>query len=59
MTTEHQTSTTMFSGVRRKSSWGFHSVACDGYLYLVCAFCDVTIWPPTHVSKPTLWRCLL
>jgi len=23
---------------------GFHSVADDGHLYLVCAVCDITIW---------------
>jgi len=31
------------SGVRRKFSWGVHSVAYGGHLYLVCAVCDVTI----------------
>ena len=30
------------SGVRRKSSWGDHSVAYGGHLYLACAVCDVT-----------------
>jgi len=29
----------------------FHSVACGGHLYLVCAVCDVTIWRHIHVSK--------
>jgi len=27
----------------QKFSWGFHSVACGGHLYLVCGVCDVTI----------------
>jgi len=31
------------SGVRRKLSWGVHSMADGGHLYLVCAVCDVTI----------------
>jgi len=32
------------SGVRRKFSWGgFGSGSDGGYLYLVCAVCDVTI----------------
>jgi len=47
------------SGVRRKFSWGFHSVAYGGHLYLVCAVCDVTIWRHIRVSKPTFWRSLL
>jgi len=48
------------SGVRRKFSWrGVHSVAYDGHLYLVCAFCDVTIWRHSHISKRTFWRRLL
>jgi len=40
------------SGVRRKFSWGFHSVAHGGHLHVVCAVCDVTIWCHIHVSKP-------
>ena len=47
------------SGVRRKFSWGFHSVAYGGYLYFVCVVCDVTIWCRIHVSKPTFWRRFL
>ena len=43
----------VYSGVRRKFSWGFHSVAYGGRLYLVCAVCDVTIRRHIHVSKPT------
>jgi len=35
--------TTVSSGVSRKFSWGVHSVAYGGHLYLVCAVCDVTI----------------
>jgi len=31
------------SDVRRKFSWGLHSVAYGGHLYLVCAVFDVTI----------------
>ena len=37
----------------------FHSVAYGGYLYLVCAVCDVTIWRHIYVSKPKFWRSLL
>jgi len=34
----------MFSGVRRKFSWGgFHSLTYGGHFYLVNAVCDVTI----------------
>jgi len=48
------------SGVRRKFSWGgFGSRSYDGYLYLVCAVCDVTTWRHFHVSKPRFWRSLL
>jgi len=48
------------SGVRRKFSWwGFGSRSYGGYLYLVCAVCDVTIWRHFHVSKPTFRRSLL
>jgi len=36
-----------------------HSVAYGGYLYLVCAVCDVTIWRHTHVYNPTFSRNLL
>jgi len=43
------------SCVRRKFSWGVHSVAYGDHLYLVCAICDVTIWRHVHVSKPTFW----
>jgi len=33
-----------YSGVRRKFSWGwFGSRSYGGYLFLVCAVCDVTI----------------
>ena len=35
---------------------GFGSRSYGGYLFLVCAVCDVTIW---RVSKPTFWRSLL
>jgi len=38
---------------------GFHSVAYGGYLYLVCAVCDVTIWRHMHVSKQTFSLNLL
>jgi len=48
-----------YSGVRRKFSWGVHSVACGAYLLVVCGVCDVTIWRHIHVSKPTFWRSLL
>ena len=44
------------SAVRTKFSCGVHSVAYGGYLYLLCAVCDVTIWRHIHVSKPTFWR---
>jgi len=48
------------SGVHRKFLWVvFHSLACGGHLYLVCARCDVTNWRHIHVSKPTFWRTLL
>jgi len=48
------------SGVRRNFSWGgVDSVAYGGHLYLVCAFCYVTIWRHSHISKPTFWRGLL
>jgi len=47
------------SDVRRKFSWGVHSVAYDGHLYLVCAVCHVAIWCHNHVSKSTFWRSLL
>jgi len=55
-----QNVTDRVSGVRRKFSWGgVHSLANGGgYLYLVCAVCDVTIWRHIHVSKPTFWRSL-
>jgi len=33
---------------------GFHSVADDGHLYLVCAVCYVTIWRHIHVFKRSL-----
>jgi len=49
----------VYSGVRRKFSWGFHSVACGVHLYLVYAVSDVTIWRHIYVSKPTFWRSLL
>jgi len=39
------------SGVRRKFSWGFHSVVHGGHFYLVCAVCDVTTWRHIHVFK--------
>jgi len=42
MTTDHT------SGVRRKFSWGVHSVAYGGYLYLVCAVCEVTVMFPNQ-----------
>jgi len=42
------------SGVRRKFSWGVHSVAYGGHLHLVCALCDVTIWSHIHVFKRSL-----
>ena len=32
-----------YSCLRRKFSWGFHSVAYGGHFHLVCALCDVTI----------------
>jgi len=38
---------------------GFHSVAYDCHLYLVCAVGDVAISLHIHVSKPTFWRSLL
>jgi len=44
------------SGVRRKFTWGVHSVACGGHLYLVCAVRDVTVWRHIHVSKSTFCR---
>jgi len=44
---------------RTKCSWGVHSVAYGGYLYLACAVCDVTIWRNIDVSKPTFWPSLL
>jgi len=47
------------SSVRRKFSWGFHSVAYGGHFYFVSAVCDVTIKRHIHVSKPTFWRILL
>jgi len=48
------------SGVHRKFSWlALHSVPYGGYLYLVCAVCDVTIWRHIPVSKPTFWRSSL
>jgi len=31
------------TGVRRKFSWGFHSVAYGGNLFVVCGLCVVTI----------------
>jgi len=30
-------------GVRRKFSWGVHSVVYGGHVYLVSAICDVTL----------------
>ena len=51
--------TPAISSVQRKFSWGVHSVAYGGHLYLVCAVCDSTIWRDIHVSKPTFWRSLL
>ena len=48
------------SGVRRKFSWGgFHSVACGGHLYLVCAVCEVTVWRHIQVTKPMFSRTWL
>jgi len=41
------------SAVRRKFSWGSHSVAYRGHLYLVCVVCDVTIGRHIPVSKQT------
>ena len=49
----------LLNGVRRKFSWGFHSVAYGRHLYLVCVICDVTIWHHIHVSEPTFWQSLL
>jgi len=58
--TQQWTSHATTSEVRRKFSCGsFHSVAYGGHLYLVCAFCDVTVWRQIHVFKPTFWRSLL
>jgi len=48
---------TSASGVRRKFSWGVHSVAYQ--LCLVRAVCDITIRRHIHVSKPTFWQSLL
>ena len=47
------------SDVRRKFSWGFHSVDCGGHFYFVSTVCDVTIERHIHVSKPKFWRILL
>jgi len=38
---------------------GIGSGSYGGYLHLMCAVCDVTIWCHVHVFKPTFWRSLL
>jgi len=39
----YTTISSLTSGVRRKFSWGGHSVAYGGHLFVVCTLCDVTI----------------
>jgi len=43
----------------KKLHGGFLSVAYGGYLYLVCAICDVTIWRHVHAFKLMFWRSVL